>query len=865
MGFPQTHQALSLVRALDHSALMPNPIIPPAYPIRLRCLAAAVILATCFSVGMAQTNPGAAGPSLEVALGRLGSVATESVLVVAPESRLPVGASAGDTAASVSRSYGLRPARFGAVLALVPEQMRVIGAKPGQPDFLASLEPGQALKILLASFDDRQWRQLQSERGFGVSDTRTDSQRQLTSIIVGDGRDLLIRSTAARETVASTSVPSSRRLRLSRIARVYLPSAPGSNALVGPKVPAKYYVAPLGAKANAWLFGARAWADVPNLPKASHLDLAMPILASPLSLAGATTVGELVERVREATGLEIYADVRFARKRILLGEKARTAPARDMLGALTLALTGTFRRVGSAYVLTDDLHGLGARKELWRRFQAAGNKALDQALAQTDPLLSRRFSEGQLYADTSPQALTASQVDAAGKTPAAHGLLHLRTTFGELTRSQQAEARSTADLAGPSGAEALSPGSRVDIIVRAELQLLLPDLEAPASLPGAAEFLENYVRERNGTDRSDAARTEPAPFKASLASFGSRVAAMDLASIAGSESHLTRLKSLGFSALWISVPVDEGLLSGSTSRLQTAVTAASMAGLGVGLIIDPLLRTRAVGDRKLDRTILGELSPGSAEELKGKARYWAFPADGRVPDSGRIVETLRRVTGVDGIVLGRTAAAGYMLPPNTLYDDGAFPVGYTEPARLAFLRAASVDPIDLTPRYPFSLDVDLSLPQMDELDTSPEAAAIERWARWRTDLNESAVANFAQDVSRLPGNSLPLMVRQRRAPIGGEWYGSWTGGTPLPGTFRTGPGETLSAGGQLPIAWARTQSQIVLADFTLGRGASVGSTSDGLQRLKSSRADGVVLDLRQWFGQDVPLDQIIQALSGNQG
>jgi len=73
-------------------------------------------------------------------------------------------------------------------------------------------------------------------------------------------------------------------------------------------------------------------------------------------------VGDLVRRVAKAANAEVYADPRLARLPVFVqGDEA--ARAGDVLQALCWAVTGAFRKVGpAAYVLTNDVAGLGTRK-----------------------------------------------------------------------------------------------------------------------------------------------------------------------------------------------------------------------------------------------------------------------------------------------------------------------------------------------------------------------------------------------------------------------------------------------------------------------------------------------------------------------
>ena len=105
-------------------------------------------------------------------------------------------------------------------------------------------------------------------------------------------------------------------------------------------------------------------ATVPSRPKPSDLAFEAPALSVAVPLTGAQSVGDLVKRVGEAAGIEIYADARVGM--LPLWTRGRAARAGDIVQALCLAVTGTMRKIRpagghSTYVLVDDQVGIGTR------------------------------------------------------------------------------------------------------------------------------------------------------------------------------------------------------------------------------------------------------------------------------------------------------------------------------------------------------------------------------------------------------------------------------------------------------------------------------------------------------------------------
>ena len=98
---------------------------------------------------------------------------------------------------------------------------------------------------------------------------------------------------------------------------------------------------------------------VANDEKDSDLNTRVAWLAKDVALANGASVGSLVAAVRSATGMEIYPDARISGFPVeIVGDHAA---AGDLLQALALSVSGTYRRVGPAYVLAPDEEGQATR------------------------------------------------------------------------------------------------------------------------------------------------------------------------------------------------------------------------------------------------------------------------------------------------------------------------------------------------------------------------------------------------------------------------------------------------------------------------------------------------------------------------
>ena len=169
----------------------------------------------------------------------------------------------------------------------------------------------------------------------------------------------------------------------------------GTNSATGPNGTETFSLADISF-AGRWdspqttLFGTVVKDVVPVRPKPSELAYENTVLDTAVSLADAKTVGDLVARAKEKTGVEVYCDPRFRSLTFWAkGAETHTVRAGDLLKALALGVSGTFRRVfdgkTAAYVLTDDLEGLGTRQARINEWAqaAAAQREFDDAIVET--------------------------------------------------------------------------------------------------------------------------------------------------------------------------------------------------------------------------------------------------------------------------------------------------------------------------------------------------------------------------------------------------------------------------------------------------------------------------------------------------
>ena len=401
----------------------------------------------------------AAGLTLDDALGQATPPAHGGVALAvdAAKVKLPAGTILPGTKLTVADAASLfhrASQEFGSVTALAPPTMTVLNTAPGEPNIYAGMPPLDAFTLLLASLSDSQWSALTSVSGLGVSDLNP-SQQQIFAALLSHGGKLLVRPQYAvgekwddKDQRDLTDQLPQAHLRLGQTITLGLPPKEDPNSSYGdvsippPAGTVRQYEVTeredYGGSSNKD-YGADVRAEVPNVPKRGQLDFSMPALKMLVPLTGLKTVGDLVYRIGGMSRTELYADPRLEKKPLtLLG--AVSAPAGDLLRALAFCLCGTFRQVGPAYVLTDDLVGIGTRRQIWTEFEEDANTLRRGPVIAASNALYVRHLPRELPWFGDPAAYTPDEIKSAGRQPfnTEDGFLpELKLPFAKLTPAQQ--------------------------------------------------------------------------------------------------------------------------------------------------------------------------------------------------------------------------------------------------------------------------------------------------------------------------------------------------------------------------------------------------------------------------------------------
>lgn len=783
-----------------------------------------------------------------------------ALAVGADKVALPKGAAPPDAqspVADVASAYGRVFQEFGGVAAVAPPTMVVVGVPPDQINPYDGMPPADVLKLLAGSLGRAQWKLLLGAPGLGLPDLTTGTQRDLFAALFPNGvfkvqwdrpnepnRPEDIRDVSAE-------VPSAR-LRLGQTISIGLPESGSPDihtfgmSFEPAGSPKRYVQVTEGGNRTDFVDGARVRAVLPNAPKEGQLDLDARALKVSVPLAGLKTLGELLFRIGHLTNTEVYPDARFEGRRLtIIGKPAAggalSARAADLLRAVAFCLTGAYRKVGPAFVLTDDVAGIGARRQMWADFEREAAAGRQKALDAAGDAVYAAHSSRDIPPQGNLMALSAEQVAEVQKQHAqdlAHGVadlggeLRLSLPFAKLTPAQQEVARHSVDYYArePEDERPTLEGA-IDLQSETSLQVLLPSVDGPVTMNYNFDSLfspSGATMSRMVMQASDASRPPQATWQerlkgaaalplAPLLKRGTRRAVLaQPKSAADVDALVASLKTLGLNQLWL--PVFSGGVA-QTDTLAEALKATQGTGIQVFAVLDLLTWQQKAAKGAEDLTLRGETSAQAADRAARLRRLEvgaeAGPAAAAAADAPLAVspflppvrEKLRAVLadlaarpGLAGVVWRDTAPAGYLpRSRDVAYSVGTEPLGYAEPARLLFLRARHADPVDLYPGTHQDQRADTRLPEFDS--PALESALGARWDEFR---QQGDIA-FLQSLAAGTAGRILFAVRgpdDWTGNTGPVWYGTWDDPAHPP-TYREDDERTERT-------QARAQSRVIL-------------------------------------------------------
>lgn len=767
---------------------------------------------------------------------------------------------------SIAARYGRMENRFGHVAALAPPTMTVLNTSPD----LASLPLGQLAgqhpeTYLLGSLTPEQLRQVGAS-GLAYADMTPDQQSLMHELlpepleivpVAANSPDLNMEQ-AEREAkraefdaqiqkVSGDALFSGLRLHayLTGDFFVHAPSGYGIGDTRDLIETTGAFKLPFSGYGNMEAHGkSTATAlrtEVPNAPKPGDLDWMRPELKRVVSLAGLPTVDALTARLAQATGLELYTDTHYGPQDILVvGDVAAPQTVGDTMQALALCVCGTWRRVGPAYVLTDDMQGLGTRQqflseigEIWANRLSQAGKDAGAGLQKLDWLHALPFAPGDIG------ALSEAQIDAIQKEADGGNAGHLpwkdlppalqsnlRDQFlhygSNFTASFPEVVKMSRDM--KAAANSVRPDSVVDTTLNIRLAVELPTT-------GAMMLYGDYkVQSPKADDDNSKAKDDSTAPRAAV-TLSERMRALLCAPRTPDEARavVAALPNLGLNTLYLDVFTGGRTYFPNTALppasdkaggvLQAALDAARPLHIPVYAVVDTFCwRKDGLAARPQpwprgyaeDLTISGEApnraiqrraSEGSLSTDYNHPRMalasegtegWASPLDPAVRATlPPLVAALAATPGLAGLVFQDAAPPGYA--ENDIYGDH-IGLGYTLDNRLAYLRRMHQDPIDVAGGYDFvSVFVGgenffghyaIGIP------TFP-GNGLAAWKAWRARADQTLLAA----CWRAAHAAAPVLPTLRRKPSGWAEFVPWTAPVQVdaPRTLRTadfGPAPT---------------------------------------------------------------------------
>lgn len=809
-------------------------------------IAASISVLSWASVCLAQKPPAPKPPTLAAALAGAVPPAQGLALAVDAESvALPADAVLPGTTqnvADVAGIYGRATQRFGQVTAVAPTTMTVLNTAPGEPNIYAGMPALDAFTLLCASLSDPQWAALTGEQGLAVTDLNTPAQRQLFAALLSRDGKLIVRPDYRPDETWSDSdkrdltdtLPQAH-LRMGQTISFELQAKDRSNVyyragpVPPPGAPRTYATDGSGSYSGESdsVYGARVRAEVPNVPKPGQLDFSAPLLRTVVSVSGLKTVGNLVYRIGAAAHTELYVDKRLESLTLAV-RGAPVAPAADLLRALAFCVTGTYRQVGPAYVLTDDLVGVGTRRQIWAEFYQQASD-LRQGLSQE--------ATSAIYAHHSARALSWFDASAAYSLEEAKPqdqpdiysekmLPVINRSLAELTPAQQDVIRRSVEqfnLHQPEqqvtteGNIHISPGLRV--------QLLVPGISAPIAMPNinggnidqgmlwqpsqeeinaqVAPFRAQQAKEH---PEWDAKLPPPAPAAAVLAALHGvprRAVMVHARTLKDVDVDIAAMKTLRLNELWLDV------FSGGAAHVPGTALSAVPPG-GGDILAEALAKTKGTPIRVFptlsllfwgqsppaqdaDLNILGETSAQAAARWQqrkaslpeGQGMSEEYMTGGMIPGWDgtavspaapevrqsllSLVQALAARPGIAGLVWRDTDVPGYD-PLPSVQESSPLALGYHLSMRLAFLRRFHADPVDIIPMGAYTR-ANTNLPGFG-MDDYPAAHANQelsaQWQDFRRDQSLTLLRSLYKAASPVPAKHKLVLVKQRRRGRGGN-------------------------------------------------------------------------------------------------
>ena len=710
------------------------------------------------------------------------------------------------TGQEVGALYGRTTQPFGEVVAIAPPTMTVVYSPPETPNPYDGMPPSQVMKLLTQTFTPAQWKAFLSQSGVGYAEMQGETQPPLFQALFPGGHLVLIEDNPTGENDPKTQrdlsgdTLLSAHLRLGSMTSLALQMTGNTdghmfaNGLRPAGSPARFFMMNSPSSDVDREFGAQVRETVPNALKAGQIAFDDPALKAAVPLGGIKTVDDLIIRICRAAKREIYADPRYAARMVTLSPAGQSAPAADLLQALALCVGGTYRRVGPAWVLTDDVVGLGTKHALWKAFEDKAQSMLPDSsdFSQTGPNPALPYTVKDIMEADDPLAFTPEQRDRYWKEWAANPgqsssvVMDVTVPFEQLSSAQQ-EAAEMIQTANEKDHNKTTLSGTVMVQEEPEVEVLLPEVNGPVVIFQSYQSLLPYPALTPAQEQAQQKRMErdfpeitgdpnvPAPdFGKTLRGFTRRAALFAPKTPKETVNSLSALSALGFSEAWLQIrPGPASADAEARARLALAVTAGRRLGIRVFPDISLLHWQEGTDPALLDCDLEGKtVLPLEVSSFSPAVSPFAPAVTERLT---ALVRSLSSVPGLGGMVWEDTLSPGYEAAVQGenigRFDDA---LGYSEAGRLAFLRQDHADPVDTCDNSYTNERAHVHVPGFDS-DSKEEQHLFQDWKKSCADAGQALMRHLAVSLTlSFTGTTprLPLLLPPSNALFVTS-FGSW--------------------------------------------------------------------------------------------
>ncbi len=494
-----------------------------------------------------------------------------------------------DTVFRVAEAFGLSSRAFGGLTAIGSQTYPELLTDFSTANAFADMPPTQAFTLLMASLDDRQRAALTGKAGLGLSDLTTTAQKQIFEALLPDDEVVVNRRGASEEVGKNLGnlreKASAVRFRVAQeigiqaemkgqeYGRTDIP------ALTGKDAPNFYDLSSYMAYSNKdKVNGVLIRREVPNRLKPTDLNYNAPVLQAAIPLKDLKTVKDLIARVAKRTGVELYCDPNYEKQTLTFtASNQKAASASELLRATAFCLAATYRKVGPAFVLTDDLVGVGTRRQMIQDFEEECDAERAEAVQAAEKKIKGDPAQKNLKLGgfNDPLALTPEQ-EKTPKGPAKvtdimdsmMALGGVSLPFEKLTPKQQeavqsfeaAQKKQASTLPDAERAAAFQPDldKNLHILKKLSIQMVISGVDGVVATDFGAElmplFRPDFKLPENLVPDDILSRYKDLPKWTEIAKAYSRRAVIcEALTTAEVDAALTRIAALGFNQMWLSV------------------------------------------------------------------------------------------------------------------------------------------------------------------------------------------------------------------------------------------------------------------------------------------------------------------------